>query len=296
MRQSLCHLPLQIQSGLPLVMVSLSLLVGCSSSPPRPTGNAGIYADATDMFNKGRFDRALDFTGELANSSSQTDFTDRARVLRAVILSGLVNAYQNLADAYQKGSEKTQNAHLKGEYNRLRHDNLEYWSKTALALGDVGLQLMRGGGIPKQVTLEAPYPATEGPMAVTQLSRVREGGSIESEDQEAATRDAQRKGIDDALAEMVGGDRSKARSELVRGPVKLNGVDFALFLARQLLVGAGAFDRKHMHEPTKFMALYGESQKAVGAALALLKDNPNPDQEKEAKKLQNEVKVALRTM
>ncbi len=296
MNNSACHTALQNGSAFFALVVGLTLLVGCSSSTPRPTGNARAYEDAKDMFKKGSFDRTLDFTGGLANSSPPNEFTERARVLRAVILSGLVNAYQNLTDAYQKGSEKTQNSHLKGEYNRLRHDNLEYWSKTALALGDVALQLTRGGSIPKELTLEAPYPSVEGPMVITQLNRVTEGGLIPAEDEEAAARDAQRKGIDDALAEVVQGDRSKARSEVTGAPLKLNGVDFALFLAKHLLDGASAYDRKHRHEPTKFMALYGESQKAVTAALALLKDSPNQDQQKQAKKLQDQLKAALKTM
>ena len=291
-----CYALLRNSSAFVAVMASLALIIGCSPPTPRATGNARAYEDAKDMFKKGRFDRALDFTGGLANSSPPNEFTERARVLQAVILSGLVNAYQNLTDAYQKGSEKTPNAHLKGEYNRLRHDNLEYWSRTGLGLGEVALQLTRGGAISKELVLEAPYPSTEGPLVITQLNRVIEGASIPPEDEEAAARDAQSKGIDDALAEVVQGDRSKARSELTGGPVKLDSVDFALFLAKHLLDGANAYDRKHMHEPTKFLALYGESQKAVTAALALLKDSPNADKQKAAKKLQDQLKAAMKNM
>jgi len=94
---------------------------------------------------------------------------------------------------------------------------------------------------------------------------------------------------------MLGGDRSKARSALTTGPVKLSGVVCALFLGRQLLVGAEAFDRKHGDEPTKFMVLHARSQEAVKAALAQLKENPNSDQEKEAKKLQEQLKAAMKT-
>ena len=68
-----------------------------------------------------------------------------------------------------------------------------------------------------------------------------------------------------------------------------------LIRVRQLLVGAEAFDRKHGDEPTKFMVLHARSQEAVKEALAQLKDNPNADEEKEAKKLQDELKAAMKT-
>src|SRR5215470_3931311 len=148
------------------VSLGLTLLVACSSPSPKPTGTARAYAEAEQMFHKGNFDRAIELTDKLANSSPPNEFTERARVLRAVIFSGLVNAYKELTEAYGKGAEKAQAANLKGDYRRLRQDNFQYWSSAALVLGEVAQQLTTGGTIPKELTLEAPYPATEGPVAV----------------------------------------------------------------------------------------------------------------------------------
>ena len=61
-------------------------------------------------------------------------------------------------------------------------------------------------------------------------------------------------------------------------------------------MGAEAFDRKHGDEPTKFLVLHARSQEAVKAALARLKENPNADREDEAKKLQNQLKSAMKTI
>lgn len=108
--------------------------------------------------------------------------------------------------------------------------------------------------------------------------------------------DAQRKGIDDALAEVITGDRSKARASLMAGPVKLGGVDFALFLGKQLLNGASFFDRKHMRDSQKLRILCGEADDAGKAALALLKDTPHKDKEKGVKKLQDQIKTALKPL
>ena len=276
--------------------LGLTLLVACSSPSPKPTGTARDYTDAEQMFHKGNFDRVIELTDKLANSSPPNEFTERARVLRAVIFSGLVNAYKELTEAYGKGAEKAQAASLKSDYRRLRQDNFQYWSSAALVLGEVAQQLTTGRTIPRELTLEAPYPATEGPVAVAQLDQVMKGNAIGIEGEEAAAVEARRKGVDEALAGIVGGDRSKARTALTGGSVKLSGVGCALFLARQLLVGAEAFDRKHGDEPTKFMALHARSQEAIKAALAQLKESSNADQEKEAKELQDRLKSALKTI
>jgi len=273
----------------------LTLVVACSSSGPKLTGPERAYTEAEQTFNKANFDRAIELTDKPANSSPPNEFTERARVLRVIIFSGSVNAYRQLAEAYEKGAKAAKQPALRGEYRRLRQDNFQLWSKGALALGEVAQQLTTGGTIAKELTLEAPYPAAEGPVTVLQLDQVEKGNALGPEDEEKAAVEARRKGVDDALAEMLGGDRSKARSALTAGPVKLSGVVCALFLGRQLLVGAEAFDRKHGDEPTKFMVLHARSQEAVKAALAQLKENPNADQEKEAKKLQEQLKAAMKT-
>jgi len=292
MRASVFHLSREFFA----VISALTLLVACSSSTPKLTGPARAYAEAKETFSKGNFDRAVELTDKPANSSPPNDFTGRARVLRVIILSGSVNAYKELTDAYEKGSEAAKQPGLRGEYRRLRQDNFQLWSKRALALGEVAQQLTTGGSIPKELTLEAPYPATEGPITVLQLEQVRKGDAIGPEGEDAAAAEARRKGVDDALAEILGGDRSKARSALTAGSVKLSGTVCALFLARQLLVAAEAFDRKHGDEPTKFMVLQARSQEAVKEALAQLKESPNADQEKEAKKLQDQLKAAMKTI
>jgi hypothetical protein len=274
---------------------SLTFMLACSAPGPKLTGSARAYAEAKDAFNKGNFDRALELTDKLAYSSPPEEFTQRARVLRAAILSGTVSAYKELAEAYEKGSQKAKQAAVRGEYRRLRQDNFQLWSKRALALAEVAQQLTTGGTVSKEFILDAPYPSTEGSTTIPQLNQVMDGNAIGPEEEEAAAVDAQRKGLDDALAEILGGDRSKARAALRAGPAKVSGVDVALFLARQLLVGAEAFDRKHGDEPTKFMAIQARSQEAVKAALAQLKQNPNADREKEAKKLQERLKSAMKT-
>ena len=233
MRDSVSHLSREFFA----VFSSLTLVVACSSSGPKLTGPERAYTEAEQTFNKGNFDRAIELTDKPANSSPPNEFTERARVLRVIIFSGSVNAYRQLAEAYEKGAKAAKQPALRGEYRRLRQDNFQYWARSALVLGEVAQQLTTGGIIPEALPLEAPYPATEGPIAVVQLDQVMKGNAIGIEGEEAAAADARRKGVDEALAKIVGGDRSKARTALAGGPVKLSGAGCALFLARQLLVG-----------------------------------------------------------
>jgi uncharacterized protein YjbJ (UPF0337 family) len=256
---------------------------------------AGEYEDAKEMFKRGKFDRSVDFTDGLVSGSTPNKFTDRACVLRAVIFTGLIRAYKNISDAYSKGAEGARDSHYRAEFVRLRHDNLQIGGKQALALGEVAQCLIHDGMLPKELTLEAPYPSVEGPIEVKELIRISQGGWIEPEQQEAGAKDAVHTGIEDSLAAVVGGDRAKARSALAGGSTKLDGVDFSLYLGHALVDGASLFDGKHIHDPERSRTLLNLADGSAKAGLALLKDNPNQAKEGELKKLQGEIKTALKS-
>jgi hypothetical protein len=60
------------------------------------------------------------------------------------------------------------------------------------------------------------------------------------------------------------------------------------------LEGASLYDRKHLHDSQKLKLLCGVADEAAQAALAGLKETPNPDKEKEVKKLQDKIKTVLK--
>jgi hypothetical protein len=213
-----------------------------------------------------------------------------------VIYSGQVESYKELAEAYDKGTEKTLDTHVKAEYGALRHDDLQYAGKAALGLAETAHQLVTDGTIAKELTLEVSLPATEGPAEVKDLKRVREGGALNPDEQETLGRDSLRKSMDDALAGAVSGDRAKVHSALANGSTKLNGLDFAIFLGTQLAEGAVVFDRKHASDGQKAIMLCSEGDNVAKAALALLKDNPDKDKEKQVKKLQDRYKSIRKSL
>jgi len=281
-----------------LACIPLALIytVSCTPTAQRPAGPAGDYFDATDLFEKGQVKQCIKFTEGLANSTPPTNYTDRARVLRVVVFSGEVKAFKELAEAYSKGWQKSKVPSARSDYGFQRQNNLEYGGEAALNLRVVAAHLFSGGELPKDLTLEVLYPRAEGPTVLVQLSRVVDGGGIDSAAQDALATDALRKGIDDALGEIVGGGRAAARTQLKAGPVKLDNFKFAIFLARQLEDAAGFFDRKHSFDPKKFKDLCGEATNLTNAALATLKGNPDKDKEKEVKKLQDEIKATLKSV
>jgi hypothetical protein len=276
---------------LSFIILAGVILVSCGPSTNKPAATTSPYERAAEAFKKGQLDNALGLTDKLARATPPGDSTDRARVLRAVIYTGELKAATELAAAYDKGAEKSRNPQFTAAYRRLHSDNLSIAAKAALNLAETTHQLAPDGLIVKKLTLETSFPTTEGPTSIKQLARVMEGGWIESDDQEAAQTDAVRKGIDEALADVVSGDRAKARQALASGSTQLDGADFAIFLARELADGAAVFDRHHGRDPQKMLTLCDEGDVAVKAALAQLKDKPDKDLEKEAKKLQDQFKT-----
>jgi hypothetical protein len=277
-----------------MVLLLWQLLVaGCSPTVQRPVGPAKDYADAEDLFGKARYDRALGYTDGFVRATSG-DYNERGRVLRTVILSGDINAYKHLADAYEKGADTTKNQQWKAGFIRLHHDNMRYAAERSLALGEVAHALTEKGSLPAELTLQAPYPKVEGPVMVAELIRVTQGGWIEAGDQESASIGAQRMAIENALTELVGGSRSEARAKLDAGPVKINGAAFGLFLSQELLTAASTFDKKHLHDPAKMKALCSEADAASQATAALLKSTPDESKEKQLKKVQEDIKDATK--
>lgn len=292
-----CHcLPRLSSRWLFIILMTLVLSVSCSAPVQKPTGPAYDYDATKDMFKRGRFDKAVEFSDALAAASPSNAFTQRAQVLRAVIYTGRLKAYKELEDAYDKGATTSKNPRFEAEYQRLRHDNLQMAAQSALGLAETAHQLSASGDFPKEVVLEASYPTTEGPVEIAELEKVRQGGWIEPDAQEAVATQAIFKGIDDALADAVSGDRSKARTALAAGSTKLDGLSFALYIGKGLVDGATMFDRKHGRDSQRLKTMCTEADEIVKAATPLLKDSPDKDKGKDMKKLQDQIKTALRNL
>jgi hypothetical protein len=282
---------------LALAFAAVGVMIGCSSGPPAPTGPAAVYQKAIQNFAKGQtdsYDKALDSLETLTHADTANDYTTRARVLRAVILSGEMEGYKTLFEAYAKGADTTKNPQIRAEYTGLRRDTMRRGAELALGLGEVTMQLTKGGTMATGLSLEAPYPSAEPSDSIPALDRVKQGLKVGTTDEEDAALMAPRMGVVDALAELVHGDHAKAKSQLSAGPVPLDSADFALFLGEEVTTGASLYDKKHINDAGKFKILTGIANGAVTSSAAALKAAPNPDQEKRLKKLQDRIKASVK--
>jgi hypothetical protein len=274
-----------------LFLLLTTFLAACSSSPS-PTSRGVDYEQAKMMFKQGNLDRALSLTDAIAAGDPNNPGTLNARVLRVVIYSGRIDAYRELADTYKKGSEVATKIESVASYNRRRSNAMQYGSEAALNIGEVAMQLTSKKDFPKELTLDAPWPAAEGPQSIDDFARIRRGAWVPEEAQDTAATEAQHKAISDVLGEVVGGDRSKARMAIEAGPVKLNGLDFALFLEKQLLEGIELFGPKYLANPGQSKTLCGVAERLVPPIETMLKENPDKAKEAQFKKLQKQIKDA----
>lgn len=291
-RESTRHRP--AAGRLALAGIAVALLARCS--PEKPAGPGADYAGAKDDFAKGQsvsYDKAVATLETLGDANPPNAYTDRARVLRAVILAGRVEADLKLSDDYAKGAEVTKNPQARSDDSRLRQDTLQLGAEQALKLGQLAMDLTKGGTFPKDLSLDA-LPGPAPPASIPALDKVREGLAIGPDDHAEAALDAQRLAIADALADLVRADRDTARSKMTAGPVPLSSTEFALFLTKELVAGASLFDKKHLNNPTRFKLIAGVADGTANAAAAALKQTPDADQAKRLKKLQDQIKSGVK--
>jgi hypothetical protein len=281
------------------VGAALAVLASCSPPVEQPTGPAGDYARAKEDFAKGTvasYDRALHTLEGMDNVSKPNNYTDRARVLRAVILAAKVDADLRLTEAYAKGAAATKDSQLKEAFSQQREDTLQSAGEIALDFGQLAMTLTKGGALPKNLSLDAPFPSPPPPATVAAVEKIKEGLEVGQNDQLEAARDELRAAVAGILTDLVHGDNTSAASKLSAGPVPVSAQDFALFLTKELVAGASFFDKKHLDDPSRYKLMAGVAAGAAQAADAALKETPDPAEAKLLKQLQDQIKNGLKSM
>jgi hypothetical protein len=250
------------------------------------------YQQAKVMFKQGNLDRALSLTDAMAAGNANSPNTLNARVMRAVIYSGRIDVYRELADTYKKGAQVATKSQTVASYNRRRSNALQFGSEAALNLGEVVMQFTSEPEFPKDLALDASWPSVEGPQVIDAFARIRRGAWVTEDSQDSAAIDAQHKAIADVLGELIGGDHSKARTAMEAGPVKLNSLDFALFLEKQMVEGVELFGPKYLANPGQLKTLCGAAERLVPPIETMLKENADKAKAAEFKKLQKRIKDA----
>jgi hypothetical protein len=283
--------------GLVFAGLAVGVMAACSSSTPTATGPGASYESAKEFFARGHsanYDHALDTLATLSTADPPNDYTDRARVLRAVILSGEFEGFRTLAEAYQKGSDKATDSGVKSEYASLYRDTLRRAGEISLGFTEAAMQLIKGGQVPKGLMLDAPYPVTLASISNATVDKIETGEKIGNDEEQDAALGAPGMGIAKVLSAVVGGDQDAVKSKMNAGPVSLDRAKFGFFLADELATSASLFDKKHIYDPGKYKQLAGIAQGAGQATAAALNESPDPDIEKSLKKLQDQIKAGLK--
>lgn len=278
--------------------LALALMAGCSSSAPKLSGPGMSYESAKEFFARGHsanYDHALDTLETLSDADPPNDYTNRARVLRAVIFSGEFEGYKSLAEAYEKGADKATDSGVRSEYSVLYRDNMRRAGEISLGFTETAMQLTKGGEVPQGLTLDAPYPAALPSASSPTLDKVEKGVKIEQDEEQNAAFAAPGMGIAKILSAVVSGDPDAVKSKMNAGAVTLDRAAFALFLGNEVMNGASLFDKKHIYDPGKYQQLTGVAEGMGQAAAAALKESPDPSAEKQLKTLQDQIKADLKT-
>jgi len=281
-----------------LAIVVLAAMSGCSSKPGL-SGPGIAYENAKEFFARGHsanFDHALDTLESLCNADPPNDYTDRARVLRAVILGGEFEGFKTLSEAYEKGADSAKDSSVRSDYHSAYRDTMRRASEISFGFAETAMQLTKGGQVPKGLTLEAPYPVGLPSGSSPTVEKIETGEKTEPMEQTDAALAAPSMGVVKVLSTVVGGDQDTVKSKMSAGPVALNRAGFALFLGSEIMKGASLYDKKHIDDPGKYKQLTGVAEGLGQAAAAALQESPDPEAEKGLKALQDQTKAAQKAL
>ena len=280
------------------ILFGLLLVITMSCTPPveRPKGWGKVYEDGKELFARSDFRRALGFVRDVAMSEPSHDYTARGLVLSIILSSGSAQGYQELAEAYQAGTDKLEDPKHRSEYRRLRQDSYQYARTHALQLAEVARRLVefQDKEEMKDLIVECPYPSAEASSANQPLEHAKEGSWIPPEERRKAQLIAIRMQIRRSLAAALGVEAAETSDALRAGTAKVSNIAFNLYLAKELLVGTKIFSTQGLDEGRNLVIMCEQANESVKQALKILGAAPNQGYEKTARDLQKKIGKTMR--
>ena len=89
--------------------LALSLIffaLSCSDQPNKGSPEYQ-YGEAKKAVAEIKFEKAISLTGEIQGKFAGSEYADKARILRVILLSGLSQGHGRMAEAHLEGSEKS---------------------------------------------------------------------------------------------------------------------------------------------------------------------------------------------
>jgi len=275
--------------------LSISFLVlqtlSCGGPPKVARGSAEYqYIETKKAISEAKFEKAISLTGEILNRSVSTEYTDKARILRIILLSGLSRGYGKMAEAHLSGFEKS----IK-KAGALRSAAFDYYRKqksVSLGFFEACDFFLKNYSEKTPYVLDVEFPSQD-LTPNRRLDEVRSGTLLEPEQLKAAEEDELRNGVITSLTGFLGagGDRAKAKKLLEDGPKTLDHSEFMVMLGRTLLDDQKVFGRGVLNEIQNYRQFYDKSAECSDLALKLLKDNPNQEIQSQADQLKTDLEI-----
>jgi hypothetical protein len=282
-------------SGRIFLPLSISLLVlstlSCGGQPKAVRGSAEYqYGEAKKAISEVKFEKAISLTGEILSKFPSTEYADKARILRIILMSGLSQGYGKMAEAYLEGFEKSiKNA------GALRSTAFDYYRKqksVSLGFYEACDFFLKNFSEKTPYILDVEFPSKD-LTPNRRLDEVRSGTVLDAEQLRAAEEDELRNGLISSLTGFLGAgsDRAKARKLLESGSKTLDHAEFIVMLGRTLLDDQKVFGRGALNEIQSYRQFYQKSAECSELAMKILKDNPNQEIQTQAEQLKTELEV-----
>jgi hypothetical protein len=274
-----------------LILLFLLANLSCSQDSKSSKNSAEYqYSEAKRAVSDSKFEKAIGLTGEIISKFPQSEFADRARILRIILLSGLSEAHANMAEAYMSGFEKSiKNA------GALRSNAFDYYRKQkneALGFYEACDFFLKNFSDQTPYVLDCELPSKDFTPNRT-LDEVRSGTLPGSEHRKTAEAVELSNGVISSVTGFLGagGDRARARKLLEGGPKPLDHAEFMVMLGRTLLNDQKLFGRTALNEIQNYRQFYQKSSECTELALKILKDKPNKEIQSLAEQLKTELEA-----
>jgi hypothetical protein len=274
-----------------LMLLSLIASLSCNEKPRAVRGSAEWqYGEAKKAMSEIKYEKAISLTGEILNRFPNTEYADKARILRIILLSGLSEGYEKIAQAHIEGFEKSiKNA---GAFRSAAFDYYRKQKSVALGFYQACDFFLKNYSEQTPYVLDCDFPSQD-LTPNRRLDEVRSGNRLDSEQLRAAEEDELRNGVITSLTGFLGagGDRARARKLLEGGSHPLNHAEFMVMLGRTLLEDQKLFGRGVLNEIQNYRQFYQKTMECADLALKILKDKPDKEVQTRVEQLKGELEA-----
>ena len=228
-----------------LVTGLILLTLACGAGPPQPGTPEFYWAAVKTAYATGDYLKANDGLAQLVKTDSELGV--RSQPLAIIISTGIAQAYTELSDSFDKGSEANRDS-----FTALHRQTNVFRSHAGTATLECAeaVQKFLAGAKADSITVELPYP-TGNVAEPAQLERISKGANLPAGELETLQRDMLRRGVVLSMLHFVGaGDDPAKGAEIFKsGEVKVPRAVFVEQMAKALLDRCDLFSGKKLDKP-----------------------------------------------